>query len=85
MKHIKIAPKLEKTFLFVIKLFMIILLFCAFFSLFYKQIPQLKTINRTSIISFGIFIIAVCGSIRIYGGFPVGKKNVSDIINSVVL
>lgn len=85
MKPIKIATKLEKTFLFMIKLFMLILLFCAFFSLFYKQIPQLKTINRTSIISFGMFIIAVCGSIRIYGGFPVGKKNVSDIINSVIL
>lgn len=85
MKRIKIATKLEKTFLFVIKFFMIVLLFCAFFSLFYKQIPQLKTINRTSIISFGMFIIAVCGSIRIYGGFPVGKKNVSDIRNSAIL
>lgn len=85
MKRIKIATKLEKTFLFIIKSFMIVLLFCAFFSLFCKQIPQLKTINRTSIISFGMFIVAVCGSIRIYGGFPVGKKNVSDIRNSVIL
>ena len=85
MKYTNFASKFEKTFIFIIKLFMIGLLFISFFGIFYTQIPQFKTINRTSLISFGMFFISVLGSIRIYGGFPVGKKQTSDIRNSAIL
>lgn len=77
--------KLEKTFLFAIKSLMMICLFITFFGFFMIQIPQLKTLNRTSIVSFGIFFISVFSFIRIYGGFPVGKKHTSDIRNYAIL
>ena len=77
--------KFEKTFIFIIKFVMFFLLTMSFFILFSYSIPELKTINRTSIISFFTFIVAIYNAIRIYGGFPIGKKHTDDLRNSAIL
>lgn len=77
--------KLEKTFIFMIKLIMFLTLAFVFFAFFSKLIPQIKAVNRTSIISCLTFLVSIITAIRLYGGFPVGKKHTSDIRNSAIL
>ena len=81
----KIFLKFQRTFVFIIKLVMFLLLTIVFFHLFSQKIPQLKSINRTSVISVFTFVISSYMSIKLYGGFPIGKKHTSDIKNSAIL
>lgn len=80
-----LAQRMEKTFLFAIKSAMMVCLFLAFFGMFSLLIQQLRTLNRTSMVSFFTFFISVYAFIRIYGGFPVGQKHTADIRNSAIL
>ncbi len=77
--------KFQRSFIFIIKLMMFLLLTFVFFHLFSIKIPQLKTINRTSVISVFTFFISSYMSIKLYGGFPIGKKHASVIKNSAIL
>lgn len=77
--------KFEKTIFFIIKISIIGLIFTIFFISFSMQIPQLKTINRTSIISFGIFFITIFNLIKIFGEFKIGQMQTSEIKNSLTL
>ena len=81
----RIFTKFEKSFIFLTKLIMYSTLGLIFFIFFTKQIPYIKKINRTSVISICAFIISLYASIKIYGGFLVGKKHTSDIRNSAIL
>lgn len=86
MKQLKNTLKrLEKTFLFSIKVLMLFALFVAFFGLFTFKLPQLSTVNRTSIVSYITFGIATVLFIRIYGGFPIGFKRSRDVANTMLL
>lgn len=80
-----LAQRMEKTFLFLVKSAMMVCLFMAFFGVFSLFILQLRTLNRTSMVSFFTFFISVYAFIRIYGGFPVGQKHTADIRNSAIL
>ena len=81
----KIFLKFEKTFIFIIKLTMFLLLAIIFFFFLSQIVPQIKNVNRTSVISMCTFLASLCTAIRIYGGFPVGKKHTSDIRNYAIL
>ena len=81
----KFFKKFEKSFIFIAKLTMFLILAMIFFAFFSKIVPQLKKINRTSIISVCAFFVTIYAAIKIYGGFLVGKKHTSDIKNSAIL
>lgn len=81
----KWAAKCEKTIFFTIKAFIIAIIAFTFFINFMIQIPQLKTINRTSIVSFFVFFFSIFNLIKIFGGFKIGQMQQEEIKNSVIL
>lgn len=85
MKTRYLIVKMEKSFLTLIKGIMLLALFAVFFFIFSFQIPQLASLNRTSIVSYITFFISVFAFIRIYGGFPIGQRHTEDIRNSAIL
>ncbi|MBC5788439.1 MULTISPECIES: sugar transferase [Clostridiaceae] len=80
-----IIRRCENTVLFAIKTIMLVSLFVAFFGVYSYLIPELRVFNRTSIISYGTFVVAILLFIRIYGGFSVGEKKSKEIVNSMLL
>ncbi len=77
--------KFEKTVFLILKLTIIVLVFSIFFSCFSIQIPQLITINRTSIISMTIFFISILNLIKIFGGFKIGQTQFNELKNTLIL
>lgn len=85
MKARYLIMRMEKTFLFLSKALMMLVLFAVFFGVFSFQIPQLLSLNRTAIVSYITFFVSVFAFIRIYGGFPIGQRHTEDIRNSAIL
>lgn len=77
--------KFEKTIFFFLKIIIICLILTIFFVSLSIQIPQLKTINRTSIISLSIFLITIFNLIQIFGDFKIGQTQISEIKNALTL
>ena len=80
-----IFSKFKKTFILIIKLIMFSFLILVFFYIFSKNFPQIKTINRTSVVLFFVLITFLYSSIKMYGGFTIGKKQTKEIIISAIL
>ncbi len=81
----KILSKFEKTLICIIKLLMFFCLILSFFCIFSINFPQIKTINRTSVILLFALVAFLYASIKMYGGFPIGKKQAKDITISAIL
>lgn len=77
--------KFEKSYLFLIKALLIASLFAVFFGFYSQMLPQLKGINRTSVVSIVTFLISVMLFIRIYGGFSIGERKSRPIVNTMFL
>ncbi len=81
----KFFLKFEKTFIFIIKIFLFFILTLIFFMFFSNTIPQIKKINRTFVISFLVFITSIYTSTKLYGDIAIGKKNTKEIRDSAIL
>ena len=77
--------KFEKTFIFIIKVFLFIILTLIFFASFSDAIPQIKKINRTFVISVLMFITSIYTSTKLYGDVAIGKKSTKEIRDSAIL
>lgn len=81
----KIFLKLEKTFILLLKIILFFLLTITFFGIFSYFFPQIKTINRTSVICISAFLISSHTAINLYGGFKIGENSTTDIKNAAIL
>ncbi|MCL2087884.1 MAG: exopolysaccharide biosynthesis polyprenyl glycosylphosphotransferase [Oscillospiraceae bacterium] len=81
----KIFRRIEKTILFLVKLFMFAGLCGIFFWMFYYEYPFMFDLSRTTAITYSTFIVSGVLFIRIYGGFAIGEKKDNEIINSLAL
>lgn len=81
----KWALKCEKSIFFIVKILIIAGISLIFFGSLMVQIPQLKTINRTSVISFSIFAFSIFNLIKLFGGLRIGQAQTEEIKTSVFL
>ena len=81
----KIFLKFEKTFIFIIKIFLFFILTLVFFTFFSNTIPQIKKINRTFVISVLMFFASIYTSTKLYGDVAIGKKSTKEIRDSAIL
>ena len=80
-----IFSKFKKTLVLILKLTMFFFLILIFFYIFSKNFPQIKKINRTSVVLLFVLIIFLYSSIKMYGGFTIGKKQTKEIKISAIL
>lgn len=81
----KLALKYEKSIFFIVKISIIAIIGLIFFAGLALQITELKTINRTSIVSYAIFFFSIFNLIKIFGGLKIGQTRTEEITNSVIL
>ncbi|MEG0692459.1 MAG: sugar transferase [Oscillospiraceae bacterium] len=79
----KYVKKIERSTIFLIKIFLFMSLFCLFFGLFSFDNPQIIGQNRTAAITMTTFAILGISMTAVYGGFAIGKKKSKDIIPSL--
>ena len=79
------VKKLQRTFLLTFKGLFFVVLFAIFFGLFGLTERELWRASRTAAISMSTFAVAGICSIKIYGGFAIGRKKSKEIIYSVML
>ena len=81
----KILLKFEKTILFTIQTTMLALIFAIFFFFMSISLPHLKSINRSSIVSYVVFFIAIVNLLKIFCDVKVDNENTSEVKNSFIL
>ena len=79
------VKKLQRTFLLAFKGLFFVLLFVIFFGLFGMTERELWRASRTAAISMSTFVVSGICLIKIYGGFPIGRKKSKEIIYSAML
>ena len=85
VRKMKLAKRLKKTIVFLLKITLFASLFGIFFSIFSIHNPWLMDLSRTSGITMVTFVVLGAALMSIYGGYAVGQQKSKPIIYSMVL